>query len=152
MIPSLGAVLRQAREVRGLTGSETARGAGISQAYITKLENDEVRRPSPVVLQRLGEVLGVPYAELMVLVGYAVPGVEEPDGARLGAALFADLSDDERDELLEYLAWYRARKRSRRRDGGSRRRGLTAHTTRPRRHRQAGSSAAGWARASAGLR
>jgi hypothetical protein len=29
------------------------------------------------------------------------------------AALFADLAEDEREELLEYLAWYRAR-RSRR--------------------------------------
>jgi transcriptional regulator with XRE-family HTH domain len=119
MIPTLGAVLRQAREVRGLTANETARRAGISGAYITKLENDEVKRPSPVVLQRLGEVLGVPYGQLMALVGYPVPGVEEPDGARLGAALFADLTDDERDELLEYLAWYRARKRSKRRNGGS---------------------------------
>jgi transcriptional regulator with XRE-family HTH domain len=86
---------------------------------ITKLENDEVKRPSPVVLQRLGEVLGVPYVDLMALVGYHVPGAEEPDGARLHAALFADLSDDERDELLEYLAWYRARKRSRQRGGRS---------------------------------
>jgi transcriptional regulator with XRE-family HTH domain len=119
MTPTLGAVLRQARELRGLTASETARGAGISQAYINKLENHEVKRPSPPVLQRLGEVLGLPYAQLMALVGYTVPGVDEPDGARLGAALFADLSDDERAELLEYLAWYRVRKRSKRNDDGS---------------------------------
>lgn len=119
MAASLGAVLRQAREVRGLTASETARGAAVSQAYITKLENDEVRRPSPLVLQRLGEVLGIPYGQLMTLVGYAVPGVEVPDDALLGAALFADLTEDERDELLEYLAWYRARKKSRRRSGRS---------------------------------
>jgi transcriptional regulator with XRE-family HTH domain len=119
MAPTLGAVLRQAREVRGFTASQAARGAGISQAYLNKLENEGVKRPSPMVLRRLGEALAVPYADLMALVGYHVPGVEEPDGARLGAALLADLTDDERDELLEYLAWYRARKRSRRRNGGS---------------------------------
>ena len=119
MAPSVGAVLRQAREVRGLTASETARRAAISQAYMHKLEQDDVKSPSPTVLQRLGEVLGVPYAELMVLAGYPMPGVEEPGGARLGAALFNDLSDDERDELLEYLAWYRTRKASRRRRGRS---------------------------------
>jgi hypothetical protein len=34
--------------------------------------------------------------------------------ASVGEALFADLTDDEREELLEYLAWYRARRRSRR--------------------------------------
>ena len=114
MTMTLGAILRQAREVRGRSSIETARSAGISPAYLSKLENDAVRRPSPAVLHRLSEVLGVPYAELMALVGYPVPGVEaSPDHARLGAALFVDLTDEERDELLEYLAWYRARKRSR---------------------------------------
>lgn len=116
MSVSVGVFLRQAREVRGRSSIETARSAGISPAYLSKLENDAVRRPSPDVLHRLSEVLGVPYAELMALVGYPVPGAEEPpDNTRLGAALFADLTDEERDELLEYLAWYRARKRSTRR-------------------------------------
>jgi transcriptional regulator with XRE-family HTH domain len=119
MSPSLGAVLRQARAVRGLTASETARGAGISQAYINKLEHDAIKRPSPLVLQRLGEVLGVPYGQLMALVGYPVPGAEELERVRLDLSLFAGLTEDEREELLEYLAWYRARKRSRRRGGGS---------------------------------
>ena len=113
MAPSIGAVLRQAREVRGLSALEASRSAGISSAYLSKLENDAVKRPSPQVLHQLGEVLGVPYADLMVLVGYRVPGVDDRlDTARLGAALFADLTDDERDELLRYLAWYRFCQRS----------------------------------------
>ena len=29
----------------------------------------------------------------------------------MSAALFADLTDDEREELVEYLAWYRTRRR-----------------------------------------
>jgi hypothetical protein len=41
--------------------------------------------------------------------------VREPSAANaVGAALFAEITDDERKELLEYLAWYRARRRSRR--------------------------------------
>ena len=79
---TIGAVLRQAREVRGHSSIETARSAGISPAYLSKLENDAVRRPSPAVLHRLSEVLGVPYAELMALVGYPVPGVDEPTRPR----------------------------------------------------------------------
>ena len=114
MTMTLGAILRQAREVRGRTSIETSRNARISPAYLSKLENDAVRRPSPAVLHRLGVVLGVPYAELMALVGYPVPGSDaSSDHSRLGAALFGDLTDDERDELIEYLAWYRTRKRSR---------------------------------------
>lgn len=110
---SFGAVLRQAREVRGMSGIDAARAAGISAAYLSKLENDAVKRPSPHVLHQLGEALALPYTDLMRLSGYHVPGeaASEPV-ATVGAALFADLTDDERDELVEYLAWYRARRRS----------------------------------------
>jgi transcriptional regulator with XRE-family HTH domain len=117
---TIGTLLRQARELRARSSIETARNAGISPAYLSKLENDAVRRPSPDVLHRLSEVLGIPYAELMALVGYPVPSLDTPPPATsLGAALFADLTGDERDELLEYLAWYRARKRSKGRSAAS---------------------------------
>ena len=113
MAASFGAVLRQAREIRELSAVDAARAAGISAAYLSKLENDAVKKPSPHVLHQLSEALTVPYAELMRLNGYQLPG--EPDRTAadsVGAALFADLTDDEREELLEYLAWYRARRRS----------------------------------------
>jgi HTH-type transcriptional regulator, competence development regulator len=113
MSASLGAVLRQAREVRGLSAIDAARSAGISAAYLSKLEADAVKKPSPPVLHRLSQALAVPYAALMRLCGYQVPG--ESDGGMsntVSAALFADLTEDERDELLEYLAWYRSRRRS----------------------------------------
>jgi hypothetical protein len=75
-----------------------------------------VKRPSPAILYRLGEVLGVPYAELMKLVGHPLPSGDASHGHDgLGYVLLSDLTDEERDELIEYLAWYRARKGSRRR-------------------------------------
>jgi Helix-turn-helix. len=113
MASSLGAVLKQAREVRELSAVDAARAAGISPAYLSKLENDAVKKPSPPVLHQLSEALAVPYAELMRLCGYPVPGASNLNHIdTIGAALFADLTDDEREELLEYLAWYRARRRS----------------------------------------
>lgn len=118
MAATFGGVLRQAREVRELSAVDAARAAGISAAYLSKLENDAVKRPSPHVLLQLSEALAVPYAELMRLSGYRVPGDGGQDAATtVGAALFADLTDDERDELLEYLAWYRARRQSPRGQG-----------------------------------
>ena len=119
MAPSIGAVLRQAREVRGLSSGDAARAAGISPAYLNRLENDAVKKPSPHVLHSLSEALTVPYAEFLRLSGYRLP--DEPDASMtttVSAALFGDLSDDERAELLEYLAWYRARKRSKRSGNG----------------------------------
>jgi transcriptional regulator with XRE-family HTH domain len=111
--PSIGGVLRQAREVRQLSAGDAARAAGISAAYLNRLENDSVKKPSPHVLHQLSEVLSVPYNDLLHLSGYPLP--HEPDrnvANSIGSALFADLSDDEREELLEYLAWYRARRLS----------------------------------------
>jgi HTH-type transcriptional regulator, competence development regulator len=115
MAPSIGSVLKQARVVRGLSAIETARTADISAAYLSKLENDAVKKPSPHVLHHLSEALALPYAELMRLCGYRVPGDTEGSLAtNVGAALFADITDDEREELIEYLAWYRTRQRLRR--------------------------------------
>jgi HTH-type transcriptional regulator, competence development regulator len=115
---SIGAALRLARDFRALSAVEAARAAGISAAYLSKLENDAVKKPSPPVLHRLSEVLAVPYAELMRLCGYQVPGPAGAVAQTVETSLFADLTDDERDELLEYLAWYRARKRSSRAAAG----------------------------------
>jgi transcriptional regulator with XRE-family HTH domain len=98
--------------VRQLSAGDAARAAGISPAYLNRLENDAVKKPSPHVLHQLSEALTVPYAELLRLSGYPLP--HEPVGATVSTvseALFADLTDDERDELLEYLAWYRSRRR-----------------------------------------
>jgi HTH-type transcriptional regulator, competence development regulator len=112
MTDSLGTVLRQAREVRELTATDAAKAAGISAAYLSKLEGNAVKRPSPQVLHRLSQALGLAYADLMRLSGYHVPGPEEIAPAdSVAAALFADLTPDEREELVEYLAWYRARHR-----------------------------------------
>lgn len=113
MTPAIGSLLRRTRQVRALSASDVARAAGISAAYLSKLENDAVKKPSAPVLHQLSEALAVPYAELMRASGYPVPGETSPSTQdSIGAALFADLTEDERDELLEYLAWYRARRHS----------------------------------------
>ena len=91
---------------------EASRAAGISTAYLSKLENDAVKKPSPHILQQLSEALSIPYADLMRLNGYLLPGESGVSGSSgVAAALFGDLTDDERDELFEYLTWYRARRR-----------------------------------------
>ena len=121
MAASIGNALRQAREVRELSAVDAARASGISPAYLSRLENDAVHKPSPNVLHRLSEALGLPYADLMRLSGYRLPEESSTSSNEaIAAALFANLTEDEREELLEYLAWYRTRRRSRR--GVSRRR------------------------------
>ena len=119
---SMGGTLRQARAVRELSVVDAARAAAISPAYLSRLEGDAVKKPSPHVLHQLSEALGVPYADLMHLSGYRLPnqsGQRSP--GRVSEAIFADLTDDEREELVEYLAWYRTRQRTRGRGKPSKR-------------------------------
>lgn len=114
---ALGEVLRSRREQRDEKLADTARHAKISTAYLSKLENDEVQQPSPHILHRLAMALDVPYADLMVLAGY-VAASDGTQQAQLSAAMFADVTDDERAELLAYLRWYRSRQRERARQQG----------------------------------
>jgi transcriptional regulator with XRE-family HTH domain len=110
----MGGTLRQARAVRELSVVDAARAAAISPAYLSRLEGDAVKKPSPHVLHQLSEALGVPYEELMRLSGYRLAGETDHRTVRTVSAALCDvLSDDEREELVEYLAWYRARRRSR---------------------------------------
>ena len=107
---ALGEVLKATREGRGERLADTARRAKISPAYLSKLENEDVREPSPHILHRLAGALEISYADLMVLAGYVVPG-EAPDPGRMSTAMFADLTDEERNEALAYVNWYRSRRR-----------------------------------------
>ena len=70
----LGEQLRDARKTRRLSLEAASREAKISQGYLHKLEAGRVQSPSPHVLQRLSEALGVPYHRLMQLADYLVPG------------------------------------------------------------------------------
>lgn len=73
MREELGQTLNRARAAQGLSLDAASRAAKISQGYLHKLEAGRVENPSPRVLQRLGEVLGVPYRQLMELADYLMP-------------------------------------------------------------------------------
>lgn len=117
----LGRQLREVRELRKLSLKKVADPARISVAYLQKLERGDVKDPSPHILHRLSEVLGVPYADLMRLANYVVPrkaGAPGPEDVNLLAhALnrkeFEGLSAEEVEALARYLRWYRHDKRNR---------------------------------------
>jgi transcriptional regulator with XRE-family HTH domain len=66
----MGTMLRDARTAHALSLHEVADRAGCSSGYVHKLEMDRVRTPSPRVLARLAEALGLAYGELMDAAGY----------------------------------------------------------------------------------
>jgi transcriptional regulator with XRE-family HTH domain len=70
MLKDLGAKIHRARNDKGLSLDAAARSAGISNAYLHKLEHGVVNSPSPRVLARVAVALEVPYFDLMGAAGY----------------------------------------------------------------------------------
>jgi len=111
----LGVVLSDLRKAKGfsLREVEQATGNAVSNAYLSQLENGKIKKPSPNVLHSLAEVFVVPYETLMEKAGYLLPS-ERNGGRRRRLAAFAidDLTAEEEEELLKYLAFLRSRGRS----------------------------------------
>ena len=112
----LGVVLADLRKAKGLSlreVQEATKGA-VSNAYLSQLEHQKIKKPSPDVLRNLAEVYGVPYETLMEKAGYLPPDTGAQDGKRRRMAVFAidDLTAEEEEELLKYLAFLRFRNRS----------------------------------------
>ena len=70
MLVELGKELQDARKTKGVSLEGVANPAGISGAYLHKLERGVVNSPSPRVLARLAVVLEISYLRLMELAGY----------------------------------------------------------------------------------
>lgn len=114
----LGVVLADLRRAKGLSLREVqdATGGAVSNAYLSQLEHQKIKKPSPNVLHKLAEVYGVPYEALMEKAGYLMPDLNQENGRRSRPAVFAieDLTAEEEEELLKYLAFLRFRDRSKR--------------------------------------
>ena len=108
----LGALLADLRKAKGfsLREVEEATGKAVSNAYLSQLENGKIQKPSPHVLHSLAAAYAVPYEALMEKAGYLLPS-EDGGGRRKRLAAFAidDLTAEEEEELLKYLAFLRTR-------------------------------------------
>ena len=112
---AVGALLADLRSAKGLSlrQVEEATGRAVSNAYLSQLEKGKIRQPSPSVLHRLAAVYAVPYEALMEKAGYLLPSDASNPRRRMRLAAFAidDLTAEEEEELLKYLAFIRSRRR-----------------------------------------
>lgn len=112
---ALGPYLASLRIAKGLTLREVEEATGkvVSNAYLSQLEHGRITRPSPNILHSLAAAYGVPYETLMEKAGYITAGSPRKPGQKHGrAATFAtvNLTSEEEEELLRYLAYFRSRK------------------------------------------
>jgi HTH-type transcriptional regulator, competence development regulator len=115
---SLGAYLRALREAAGLTlravAAECIASArcGVSNGYLSLLEQDKVVAPNPNVLWSLAACYGADYRELMRRAGYPMPDpTAGPEHPRVIFAGSEELTPDEREEIQEIIAMKLRRRR-----------------------------------------
>jgi len=82
----------------------------VSNAYLSQLENGQIKSPSANMLFSLAQAYGVEYQSLMEKAGYILTKSNTDDSTKHGrAATFAveNLTSDEEQELLNYLDFIR---------------------------------------------
>lgn len=112
---SLGEYLATIRNDRKLTlrQVEEATEKQVSNAYLSQIENNKIRKPSPNVLHTLAELYGISFENLMEMAGYFVHAATRKDTDRHGrVATFAELnlSPEEESEMIKFLQYLRHRK------------------------------------------
>lgn len=70
----LAALLRTKRQATGLNASEVARRAGVDKGTVTRIELGQIPRPRPENLRAIGDVLGIPAADLFTATDWLPDG------------------------------------------------------------------------------
>lgn len=119
MNETLGPYLKKVRKQRNLTLRAVEEKTGISNAYLSQVENCKIIKPSPSVLLKLANCYDISYEHLMELAGHPLPAKSRVEKEKLEPAFrlsssFSDLTEEERKRVLEYIEFLRSRKRLRR--------------------------------------
>ena len=67
---TIGSILKSAREREGFTLRFVEEIGGISNAYLSQLENDKIKKPSAIILYKLSDFYGINFDALMVAAGF----------------------------------------------------------------------------------
>lgn len=113
---TLGQYLASIRDDRGLSQREVERRTNkvVSNAYLSQIENDQIKRPSPNILNALAELYMISYEDLMERAGFVAPTRSHGNDQRHGrVATFAghNLTSEEEAQLHQFLGYLRSRKK-----------------------------------------
>jgi HTH-type transcriptional regulator, competence development regulator len=115
MSDKLAETLRRVRGVKGAKLRDVEKATGISNAYLSQLENGKAENPSPHILHKLAQFYGVPYESLMEAAGYlvdekAAANKRQRPGAIQAALMSAELTPDEAAKVAEFIQFLRSQR------------------------------------------
>jgi transcriptional regulator with XRE-family HTH domain len=110
----LSEFLKTLRLTRKMSLRDVEDACGVSNAYLSQVEQG--KKPSPQILHKLADAYGIGYDKLMEKAGYISKrtlseGQSKHRSGRLAAASLGELSNDEEQELLKYLAFIRSKQK-----------------------------------------
>lgn len=114
---TIGEYLKLTRKAANLTLREVEikTNKAVTNGSLSQIENGHTKRPTPNVLYHLANLYGIDYADLLRRAGHHTPGEAAPGSDVMNVPLRAieGLDDDERQELMEYIAFLHQRRRTR---------------------------------------
>jgi HTH-type transcriptional regulator, competence development regulator len=113
---TLGQYLASIRTDRELSQRDVERKTNkvVSNAYLSQIETDQIKRPSPNILHALAELYGVSYEDLMERAGFVVPtrsrrSAQQRHG-RVATFAGHNLTGEEEAELVKFLGYLRSKR------------------------------------------
>ncbi len=111
---SLGSYLKSLRKSNNLTLKYIEESLGISNAYLSQLENDKIKSPSIYVLSTLSNAYDTPLTEILEESGILKKPVQSKEESQLNnriAFSTEKMSKEEKEEVLEYLKFLKSKRK-----------------------------------------
>jgi HTH-type transcriptional regulator, competence development regulator len=113
---TLGQYLASIREDRKLSQREVEKRTNkvVSNGYLSQIETDQIKKPSPNILNALAELYEISYEDLMERAGFVAPTRSRSNEQRHGRIpTFAghNLTSEEEAQLHQFLGYLRSRKK-----------------------------------------
>ena len=107
---TVGTFLKRCRTELRLTLRAVEETTGISNAYLSQLEGDKIKKPSPSILYKLTNLYKASYSRAMQLADYPVPSDDQAQTFTAFASRIGPTTQDEEDALMDYLAFLRTKR------------------------------------------
>lgn len=106
---NLGSYLRKVRKGLNLTLRDVEVAIGISNAYLSQIENNKIIKPSPNMLHKLAELYKISYEKLMDLSGYPIINPQKKVSIKLNHS-FDDLLENEKKEVMDFINYLKSKR------------------------------------------
>lgn len=107
---TLGNKLKQLRDFSRLTLRQIEDATGVSNAYLSQLENDKIKKPSAHYLYKLAGIYRVDITELLHAAGLIKDDQFKIESGFIKKLNAGEITPDEEKALLEYLQFLRYKK------------------------------------------